>query len=180
MEGKAKKLIINGLIISLPVILMSVLIYVFEKNDSTVLGWLTTILFAVTIFFVQRNFRDSHFNGYASYGQLFGNTLLMMLIAMLIFGLYTYLFYKIIAPEQIDVLMESAKAILYQNDMLSDDQIETTMEMQKKILTPAFLAISNAFSYFFWGVIIDLIASIINKRNRDSFQETMKEIADSE
>ncbi|MDR2010123.1 MAG: DUF4199 domain-containing protein [Bacteroidales bacterium] len=180
MEGKAKKIFINGLILSLPLILMSVLSYAFGLAENKFFGYLTIILLVVAIFLVQRNFRNSYLNGYGSYGQLFGNTLLMILISLFVHGIFIYIFYKFIAPEQINIILENAKAILYQNDMLSDDQIEAAYEMQKKMVTPLFLSISSAFSYLIWGIITNLITSAINKKNKDPFTDAMKEIADNE
>ncbi|MDD4148979.1 MAG: DUF4199 domain-containing protein [Bacteroidales bacterium] len=114
MGQKFKTILSYGAIISLPIILMSVIAYVFDINDNKAYGWISTIVFFVSIVIAQKFYRDGFCQGYASYKKLFGGTLLIVIVVSLIMFFFTFVFYKYIAPEQIDKLLEVARGNLYE------------------------------------------------------------------
>ena len=81
--GKKTKMILSlGAIISLPIILMSVIAYAFDLNDAKWFGWISMLVFVLSIVFVQRYYRNNFYGGYISYSKLLGGTMLMVLIAL--------------------------------------------------------------------------------------------------
>ncbi|NLP21026.1 MAG: hypothetical protein GX378_09735, partial [Bacteroidales bacterium] len=80
--GKKTKMILSlGAIISLPIILMSVIAYAFDLSDAKWFGWISMLVFVLSIVFVQRYYRNNFYGGYISYSKLLGGTMLMVLIA---------------------------------------------------------------------------------------------------
>jgi hypothetical protein len=81
--GKKTKMILSlGAIISLPIILMSVIAYAFDLSDAKWFGWISMLVFVLSIVFVQRYYRNDFYGGYISYSKLLGGTMLMVLIAL--------------------------------------------------------------------------------------------------
>jgi hypothetical protein len=81
--GKKTKMILSlGAIISLPIILMSVIAYAFDLSDAKWFGWISMLVFVLSIVFVQRYYRNNFYGGYISYSKLLGGTMLMVLIAL--------------------------------------------------------------------------------------------------
>jgi hypothetical protein len=87
--GKKTKMILSlGAIISLPIILMSVIAYAFDLSDAKWFGWISMLVFVLSIVFVQRYYRNDFYGGYISYSKLLGGTMLMVLIALSIFTVF--------------------------------------------------------------------------------------------
>lgn len=179
MSSKTNSIIKNGAIICVPMILLSVVSYVFTIEESKLFGWLTVLVFIATIYFVQRFYRTEVYDGSASYGQLLGGTMLMLLIASGIMLIFTFIFYKFIAPEQIDRILVLAEDNLYDKG-LSDKEIEQSMVYISKFNSPVGLSIMALLSTIFQGFIFALIVSLFNKKKKDAFAEVMKEVADNE
>ena len=174
MGKKFKTILTLGAIISLPMILMSVMAYVFNINENKWFGWLSFIVFIITIVLVQRHYRINFYEGFASYGKIFGGTLLMLLIASAIMFIYTFLFYQFIAPEQIAKMLDMAKINMYDQG-LSSSQISKSIDfLTNYVFTPIALSITSLFSTFLQGLLIALITSIFTKKNADGFTEAMK------
>lgn len=180
MKNKLPLLISYGAVISIPMILMSVLIWVIDVNQNKAIGWISILVYAITIYFAQKHFRDQQNDGLISYGKLYGNTILMILFTAIIMGIYSFIFYKLIAPEEITKMLDMVKISLYDQN-LPEDQIKKAYEYNEKyIMTPISLSIMDVFSTVFQGALISLITSIFIKKKPDSFDEAMKEIENQE
>ena len=174
MGKKFKTILTLGAIISLPMILISVMAYVFDISESKWFGWLSFLIFIATIVLVQRYYRINFYEGFVSYGKMFGGTLLMLLFASAIMFIYSFLFYQFIAPEQIAKMLDMAKINMYDQG-LSSSQISKSVDfMTNYVFTPIALSITSLFSTFIQGLLIALITSIFTKKNADGFTEAMK------
>lgn len=175
MKEKFNNILKYGAFISLPTILLSVIGYVFRVEDSRAYGWISILIFIITIFFVQRLYRDDYLKGIASYGKMLGHSMLLILVAAFIIFVYSLIFYKFIAPEYIEKLLTLVDDELYSKG-LSDSEIEMSMSFIRVFYTPLGLGVTAFFSTIFQGFIISLITSIFNKRKVDGFSEAMKDI----
>mgnify|MGYP002397399926 FL=1 len=181
MKNKLKTILIYGSIFSLAVILMSVIAYVFDLSESKAFGWVSVLVFIAALVFMQKTYRDNYYNGFASYGKLYGGTVLMMVVASIIIYIYTYVFYKVIAPEQIDKMLEVARANLYENDQLSSEQINQSYQfMTKYVFTPMAMSLTGMITTFLEGLVFSLITCIFIKKKQDGFTEAMQGIGETE
>ncbi|MBN2779224.1 MAG: DUF4199 domain-containing protein [Bacteroidales bacterium] len=181
MGQKFKIILTYGALISLPMILMSVIAFVFDITENKAFGWISMIVFIATIVLVQKMYRDGYCEGFVSYGKLFGGTLLMVIVASLIMFFYTFVFYKLIAPEQIDKLLEIARVNLYEQEGMTSAQINQSYEyMTKYIFTPVSLSLTALLSTFGQGLVFSLITGIFLKRKADGFTEAMRDINETE
>lgn len=177
MSKKFKIILSLGAIICLQMILMSVIAYAFEMSDAKWFGYLSFLIFIITIVFVQKYYRDNFYDGYANYSKIFGGTFLMIIVASVIVFLYTFLFYKFVAPEQIVKMLEMAEINLYEQDKLTQAQIDTAINSMKTyVFTPIALSLSSVLTTVFQGVIVALVSSIFIKKNPDAFADAMKGI----
>jgi uncharacterized membrane protein len=165
MGQKFKTILLYGAILSLPMILMSVLAYVFDMGQNKVYGWISILIFIVSIILIQKYYRDNFSQGFISYGKLFGGTLLMV----------------IIAPDQIEKMIQIAKVNLYEQEGLSSAQINKSIEfMTKNVFTPFALSLTALLSTFGQGLLLSLLTSIFLKKKADGFSEAMKDINEIE
>ncbi len=182
MGKKFKNILVYGLVLSLPMILMSVFAYVFDITENKAFGWVSVLVFIISIFFVQRHFRDNFYNGFAPYGKLFGSTLLIIIVSAIMMFAYTFIFYKFIAPEQITRLIDTAKISMYEQEGISSAQINKSIEyMTKYVFTPIAMSLMGFGATIGQGLIISLITTAINKKKKkDGFDAAMDEIGEVE
>ncbi|MDD2385823.1 MAG: DUF4199 domain-containing protein [Bacteroidales bacterium] len=177
MGQKFKTILTYGAIISLLMILMSVIAYVFDISDNKAYGWVSMIVFIASVIIVQKYYSDGFCEGHASYKKLFGGTILMIIVAALIMFFYTFVFYKFVAPEQIDKLLEVARANLYEQEALTSAQINQSYEyLTKYVFTPFALSITTLLSTFGQGLVFSLITTIFMKSKAGGFEDAMRGI----
>ncbi|MDD2636209.1 MAG: DUF4199 domain-containing protein [Bacteroidales bacterium] len=177
MGKKFKTILSYGAAISLLMILMSVIAYVFDITDNKIFGWVSVLVFIASIVFVQKLYRDGFCEAYAPYKKLFGGTILMVIVAALIMFIYTFVFYKYVAPEQIDKLLEVARIDLYEQETLTSTQINQSYEyLSKYVFTPLALSITTLLSTFAQGLIFSLITTIFMKSKAGGFEDAMRGI----
>ena len=104
-----------------------------------------------------------------SYGQGVGQGVLVSLFGSILLGFFTYAFFKFASPESLQEIIDMTESKL-EDQGLSEDQIEMTMKMQTKIMTPGIMGIITIFTYVFLGLIVSLItAAILKKENPNPF-----------
>ncbi len=114
------------------------------------------------------NYRKNN-NEFMSYGQGVGQGVLVSLFGSILLGFFTYAFFKFASPESLQEIIDMTESKL-EDQGLSEDQIEMTMKMQTKIMTPGIMGIITIFTYVFLGLIVSLItAAILKKENPNPF-----------
>jgi hypothetical protein len=112
------------------------------------------------------------------YSRALGLGIATSFFASLIIALYVFVLYKYIDPTLPDQLL------LYYEEQLLDtglnaDIIEQQIEIQRKIMQPAIVAVINVLSVTFSGLIISLITSIfVRNKPSNNFENAMSEIND--
>lgn len=183
MEHKStfwKSAMIYGLYLGIVITLYSVILYVAGQNTNKSLGYISFLLYAIGIVIVQIYYRNHELNGSISYGQAVGFGVAVMLFAGTITALYNIIIFKI-DPSLIDQIKAMTEE-QYLKSGMSEDQVETTMNMASKMMTPGVMAISGLISSIIVGTIISLISSIFIKKqsNDDAFDEAMEEVKTDE
>jgi hypothetical protein len=180
MSSRFSLLLKYGAIISLPMILLSVIAYVFVIENSSIFEWMSIIVFIATIFIVQKMFVKEQYDDGATYSQLLGSTVIMLVFASFIMLIYSYLFYEYFAPDQIDRILQLAEDSLWEQGF-SEKEIDQSMVYVSKINSPIGLSVMSLFSTFFQGFLIALIVGIVNKKKSgNSFDEVMKDVSEND
>ena len=104
----------------------------------------------------------------------------MIIVAAVIMFIYTYVFYKLIAPDQIQKMLDMVKIQMYDSEM-TEAQAKQAFEFNRKyIMNPLSMSIISLGVTIFQGLIVSLIISIFNKKKLDGFSEIMKDVSDTE
>lgn len=113
-----------------------------------------------------------------TYGLALGFGTSIMLFAAIVAAFVTFLVFKF-DVEFMDAFMVNLEEALL-NSGLSDSLIEQQIALQKQMMTPAFVAFSQAFNVVFYGFLISLVSSIfLRKKNSGGFDEAMSELDES-
>lgn len=183
MEEKStfwKTAALYGLYLGIVLTLFSVILYVAGQSQNKTLVLITYPLLAIGIIMAQINYRNRELNGVISYGQALGFGVAVMLFVGIITMLYNLIILKIDPSliEQAKIMQEEA---LLERGM-SEEQIEASMTLASKMMTPGWMAIMGLFGSVLMGTIISLVTSIFVKRqpNMDAFDEAMEEVKTEE
>ena len=165
-----KKIAINyGIILGVFSILISVLIYAFDKHHDQ--DWITRspglIVMIVIIFLGIKKFREFN-DGYLKLSQALKTGIGIALIGAIISLIYTFIFLNYIEPNYMDEMMEIQElAMMDRFPDFTDEQIETQMEMVRKFSTPAMTTAFALIISIFFGFIISLISGLILKKSNE-------------
>lgn len=165
-----------GAVSAVIIIIVYLMAYIFlGESDSLLVKLISFLINILIIIWGTISFRDKVQHGQISYGKSMGSGVLISLSMAIIVSVYMFVFYKLIAPQEIGKILSSAEEGFYNRGM-SDDQVEMQMQVITKFTTPITLAIGTVFSYTFWGVIFSLITSAFLKKSGESYQQIMSEI----
>ncbi|HOP04761.1 MAG TPA: DUF4199 domain-containing protein [Tenuifilaceae bacterium] len=161
-----------GLILGLALIIMHVLQYVMDVYKPPF--WVSLLNYAIivaVIVYGTIRYRDDSLGGNISYGKALGFGVLISLFASIVYGLYFFLLTSVIDKGYMDGVYTMIEETYIEMGM-SDDQIETAMDMVKKFQNPVFMVLSSVFSFVMMGTVFSLITSIFLKKEAPIFDET--------
>jgi hypothetical protein len=120
-------------------------------------GWVNMIISVAILILAHKNFKDDG-DGFMSYGQGVGIGFWMSLTAVVIGGLFTFVYANFIDTGVMDLMWEQQYEQMSARGM-SDDQIETAVGWTKKLFWPMYV-----FFGLFFGVLIALVVSIFTQK----------------
>jgi predicted PurR-regulated permease PerM len=157
------------------IVIFLILHYAGISNSNSILQWLSYLPLFGILFIGTRNLRDKLEGGFISYGRSLGSGVLISLFCGILLAFFMYLFMKFIDTEQ-----EMIKKVLEQNEQamldrnMSEEEIEQSMEMTRRFMTPGLMSIMAVFGYTFMGFIFSLILSFFLKRENKTFDGFIK------
>lgn len=155
-----------GIILGFTLIIISVISYLFGSMDSktgrTISSFFQYAIIIIGIILGTKNLRTSS-GGNISYGRALGSGTLICVFASVILAIYMYIFYKFIDSGSINKMLEIAEQNISDKN-LSDEQVELSMQIARKTMTPAILSLGIIWSFSFMGFIFSLFTSIFLKR----------------
>ncbi len=159
-----------GLIMSVVSIAYFVILNIAGVDMSQGIGrWGSLIFFAAAIFLAHKYFKDEG-SGFMSYGQGVGIGFWLGLISSVISSIFTYIYVKFIDTGWIQQMMDKQREVMEQNESLSEEQIDTAMQMTAKFMTPEMILIFGIVGGIIMTLIVALIISIFTqKQNPDPF-----------
>jgi len=154
-----------GIILGLVLILYSLILYFLDQTFNKGLGYVSILIFIIGLYFGIVDFRKKARGGYMSYGQVLGAGVVISLYAYILTGIFVFVLYKYIDPDL------SRKLISFTQDKLAargltDEQIEMSMKISSKFMSPVIMGLSSVFNGVFFGTIISLILGIFLKREK--------------
>lgn len=155
-----------GVYLAIAVVLYSVVLYVTGLGFNQWAGYASIAIIAIGIVLIQLNYKKQQ-DGFLTYGQGVGVSVIAMISVGVISLVYTYLLYAVIDPDYYQQFLlfmeEQTTATLIERGM-GEDQIQMSIEMQQKFQTPIILAGGALINSVFIGLIVSLISSIFIKK----------------
>jgi hypothetical protein len=164
-----------GLMLGLAIIIIAVLLFIFNLHLKSYTNYIYYVFIIAFLIWGVKSYRDNSLNGVISYGKALGFSTIIVLIASLIFGIYSYLLISIIDPDYIEKMLALAEEKLLKQG-IPDDQIEMGLSLQKKMMFPFLMSFFSFLGMMFWGFIIALITSAFLKKEGDPYQNAMQDI----
>ncbi len=161
-----------GLIAGLILIAIALAFHVTGMIDYTqqnsAMTWISSLLsygimIGAAVLGMKKHRED--LGGYLTFGQGFMVGLWETLVIAAITGIWSVLFFSVVAPDVIDTMIEAARDQMAEQQGLNDEQIEQAMKITGWMMQPATLSGLAAFGTLFTGLIISLITAAIMKRN---------------
>lgn len=169
-SSNAKVALINGIFLGIALIFFSLILYILDVEREHWLQYLSFVIMFVGVFMAQKNWRDKFNEGFLSYSKAFSNGFLTILFSAILTALYTFAFFELIAPGEIQTMLEAAEENIYdQNPNISDAEFETAMKWTAMMIKPWVLALWGILASVFAGLIISAITSIFIKNEPKQF-----------
>lgn len=153
----------NGIILGLAGVVFSLVLWFTDQTTNNSLGYIWFLVLAVALYFMIKAYRNNYMRGFITYGQSLGAGVIIMLYYAIITAIFSYILYKFLDPGLIDkMLMTAEEAMIKQG--IPESTLEQGLKVQKKIMTPGFIAGTSIFSTMLIGTVIALLISLFTRR----------------
>jgi hypothetical protein len=113
-------------------------------------------------------------HGMINYGQAVGAGVVICLYYAIIMAVFTYILYALIDPGLINKMLALSEEESLKRG-LTQEQIDMTMKITKKIMTAPVLTIFSIFGNMFFGTILSLIvAAFVRKEGNPLIDSTQQ------
>jgi len=172
-KASVKKIALSyGLILALLTITVSVIVYVMGMHLDQP-WWQSVLNFVIMtgcIVYGLKAFKKDN-GGYLSLGESLKTGLAISLVAGLIGSLFTLLFITVIEPDFATQMLDATRdKMIEQNPNLTDEQLDMTLSISEKMMSPGIMFAIGIIVSLFIGFIISLISGLILKNNRPVHQ----------
>ncbi len=168
-KSSIKKIALNfGVIWGLLSIVLSVVAYVTNNYIDRPM-WLTIAGLAIMVGIIVYGLKafKSENEGFLSVSDALKVGLAISVIAGIIGTLYNLLFVTVIEPEFIVQTLEfTREKMMTDNPDMTQDQMDMTMGITEKMMTPLVMSAMGIIFTLFLGFITSLIAGLVMKVNR--------------
>ncbi|QRR02205.1 DUF4199 domain-containing protein [Dyadobacter sandarakinus] len=157
-----------GLLASVVIMIYTVIINVTGFSQNQLLTSLSTVFVIVAIVLGMKDFREQN-KGYMSYGEGLGVGTLLTAVVGLLSSAFTLFYMQFIDPTLITQGLDKMRSDLEKRG-LDDAQIDQTMEVSQRFMSPGIVFVSGVLLYVFMGLIISLIVAAIMRREKPVFE----------
>lgn len=163
METKVTSAAVKGTLIALVLIVIGLATYFAGQSQNKAVGGIGFALYAIAVAYSAIYYAKQK-NGNVTFGNAFADGFKTAAAATAIFVVYTFIAFKFIMPDMVDLSMDEARKGMEAKHNLTPEQIDQSLAMVKKFFIP--FAIGGAlFMYLLIGVISSLIGAAIAKKN---------------
>lgn len=162
-----QKIALNyGVLLGLFTIVLQVVSYALDAHIDRP-WWLTfgQLLISIAIIVLGLKAFKSENNSYLTFGQSIKTGLAISLIAGIISVIFNYIFITFIDPDFIQKTLDFTREEMVKNPNLTEDQINMSMEMSAKFMTPWIMSAFAIIGTMFFGFIISVIAGLALRKN---------------
>ncbi len=158
-----------GLILGLVLVAYTLALYLTNTVGDTLPSLLAYPIIVVVLVLAMRDFRALN-NGFMSYGEGLTVGVVTAAVSSVLSSIFSYFYTNFIDTGATERAIEKVRE-KYEEMGMSDDQIETSMEMVQKMQNPVWTLVVGVFFYVLMGLIFSLIiAAIMKKEKTDVFE----------
>ena len=150
-----------GLVIALAMIVVNVILYVTGLAFKPGMQYISEIPFLVGLILNAQAFSKAN-DGYVTFGQVFSSCFKASAIITLILLVWGFIS-SAIFPEMQEKALEMARENMEKQGKMSDEQIQTALDMTQKYFK-LFMVAGVVFGTMFFGAIFSLIAAATAKK----------------
>jgi hypothetical protein len=162
----------NGLILGLIGIVYTLTLYFLDLSFNKNLGYLFMVAQAVVLFFLIRSYRNNYLHGMITYGQAVGAGVIICLYYAIIATAFTMFLATVIDPNFFDKSIAVTEE-MYLKQGLPQAQVDTMMNVARKMMKPAFMIPISLVSSMFFSTIMSLIvAAFVRKEGNPLIEST--------
>ncbi len=125
---------------------------------------LTWALYVLIYFLAVRAYREAA-GGYASFGEGFRTAFMSVLVKAGIVLVWMMVFFFLIEPDYFQG-MEDGLRDMYENQGMSDAQIDTSLSFAKYFMNPWLSSFMGFINTIIGGTLLSLLAAVIGQRPR--------------
>lgn len=164
----AKVALIHGIYMGIAQIALSLLLYLLGLNQESFAQYISyALMIALTTVFVLL-WRNKYNDGFISYSSAFGNGFLTILFGAILSGIYTYIFFEFIAPDELVQMLEKVENDMYDKGM-AENEVEMAMSWTRAMMSTWSMPLWVIGGSAFWGAIISAILAIFIKKEPKEF-----------
>ena len=152
-----------GVILGLISIIISAITFLANIEQNTLSTVISVVITIAGIYMAHKYFKDQG-DGFMTYGQGLGIGTLTSVIAGAMGGIFSYIYLSFIDDSPLKKAMDQQR-IKFEEQGMSDDQIEAAMNMAEKFSSPIMALVFSIIFALIFGFIISLIVSAITKNN---------------
>ncbi|GHA77539.1 DUF4199 domain-containing protein [Pontibacter akesuensis] len=150
-------------------ILYSLFTYISGNFGNFFVNLLISLAIGVIgIVLAMREFKQHNF-GYMSYGKGLGIGIVVMVIASIISGIFSYIYIAFIDPSVVDKMIEASVAQMA-GFGLDEEMLDQQRDQMAEGFTPLKQLTNAVIGGLFMGLLLSLIISAIMKKNRPEFE----------
>jgi hypothetical protein len=151
----------------------SIISYLLPKSALFQILFFIAIL-SLCIYTITKKYRDKELDGTISFQKSIGFGVLISFFASIIIAFIVYLELTFASPSVIDSLISSVR-MQYEKMGISKSQIDATMQILTKLMSPLFMTIVVILFFTFLGFISSLFTSLIVQKEVITFDNKMKD-----
>ncbi len=154
----------NGMILGLAGVVFTLVLWFLDLTFSRGASYLFLLIAIFLLYYFIKSYRDNYLHGMITYGQSVGAGMIIFVYQSIIAAVFGYLLYTVIDPELAGKSLAFVEEQMRAKGKIPEDMIETSLEMQKKFMTPGIIAIFSIFGNLLFGIVASLIVSIFTRK----------------
>ncbi len=152
-----------GLIAGLISILLSLILYFTNLQFESWTKWLSSFLTFILIILGIKSIATENKGSILTFGTLFKAGLIITIILTIVSIVYFIIFTTVIDTDFTNKLIDVQREVLKEKG-LSEEQIDRSMRMVEKMMSPIMMSVVSFFTFLTIGTITSLIGAAIFKK----------------
>lgn len=154
----------NGLILGLIGVVFTLVLWFLDLTFNRNASYIFLLIAVFLLYYFIKSYRDNYLHGMITYGQSVGAGMIITVYQSIVAAIFGYLLYTVIDPELTEKSLAFAEEQIRATGKVPEDMIGKSIEMQRKFMKPAIMAIFSIVGSLFFGLIMSLIVSIFTRK----------------